>query len=89
MPETINLKFIIIQGIGLIGAGIYFLSYQFKDNQKLFRVQFFSYICYSIHFICLGAITGALSNAINLFRSYFLSSNNKKLHSKWACGFVY
>ena len=88
MPATIDLKFILIQIVGLIGAGIYFLSYQFKDNKKLFKVQFFSYICYTTHFICLGAITGALSNAINLFRSYFLSSNNEKLHSKWACGFI-
>lgn len=82
MPATINLKFIFIQIVGLIGAGIYFLSYQFKDNKKLFRVQLFSYFCYAIHFICLGAVTGVLSNIINLFRSYFLSSNNNKLHSK-------
>lgn len=85
MPETITLKFILIQGLGIIGAGIYFLSYQFKDNKKLFRVQMFAFICYALHFIFLGAITGAVCNLICLLRSYFLSSKNEKLHSKWAC----
>ena len=88
MPVTINLKFILIQGLGIVGAGIYFLSYQFKGNKKLFRTQMFSFICYSLHFILLGAITGALSNLVNLLRSYFLSSNKKELHSKWACALI-
>ena len=88
MPETINLKFIVIQAVGLIAAGIYSLSYQFKDNKTLFRIQFASFICFSLHFILLGAVTGAVSNLINLVRSYFLGSNNEKLHSKWACAFI-
>lgn len=88
MPATIDLKFIFIQIIGLIGAGIYFLSYQNRESKKLFKMQFFAFICYVIHFILLGAFTGAISNSVNLVRSYFLSSNNEKLHSKWACGFI-
>lgn len=88
MPATFDLKFILIQIIGLIGAGIYFFSYQNRDNKKLFRMQFFAFIFYIVHFILLGAFTGAISNSVNLLRSYFLSSNNEKLHTKKACAFI-
>lgn len=79
--NVINYKFIIIQAIGFIGTLIYFLSYQFKDNKKLFKVQLVSYIFYITHLFLLNASTGAISYIVNLIRSYCLSSNNEKLHS--------
>lgn len=77
--------YIIIQVIGFIGTAFYFLSYQCKSNKNLFRVQFVSYMLYTIHLFLLGAVTGALSYILNLVRSLFLGSNNKKLHSRGAC----
>lgn len=88
MPETIIFNNLFVQLIGLIGAGIYFISYQFKDNKKVFRLQFFSFLFYATHLFLLGAVTGAIISIASLSRSYFLSSNNEKLHSKWACLFV-
>ena len=76
---------IFVQIIGLIGTCFFFLSYQFKNNKTLFRVQLISYIFYTIHFILLGAITGAASYATNLLRSFFLSSENKKFHEMKFC----
>ena len=72
MPESINLKFIIIQGIGLIGAGIYFLSYQFKDNKKLFGTQLFAFVFYFLPFagafaagaVAVDAFLASVSSAI-------------------------
>lgn len=77
--------YIIIQVIGFIGTAFYFLSYQCKSNKNLFRVQFVSYMLYTIHLFLLGAVTGALSYILNLVRSLFLGSSNKKLHSRGAC----
>lgn len=71
-----------IQIIGFIGTIFYLASFQFKDNRKLFRLQFISYIFYVTHFLLLGAITGALSYIVSLISSYCLSSNNKKLHNR-------
>ena len=52
-------RYLLIQSIGLIGTLIYFVSYQFKDNRRLFRVQFLSYLFYTSHLLrvahCLRA----------------------------------
>lgn len=88
MPESIDLYNLFVQLIGMIGAGIYFLSYQFKENQKVFRIQFFAFVFYATHLLLLGAVTGAIVSFASLFRSSFLSSDNEKLHSKWACLFI-
>ena len=50
-----------IQVIGLIGTALFFLSYQCKSNKNLFRVQFLSYLCYTMHLLLLGAVTGGIS----------------------------
>jgi hypothetical protein len=67
-------EYILIQLIGLTGTGLYFLSFQFKENRKLFRIQFFSYLFYTVHLLLLGAISGGISYIINLFRSFCLGS---------------
>lgn len=83
--ESINIKSVIIQLIGFIGTGIYFLSYQYKDNKKLFRVQLISYVFYTLHLFLLGAKTGAICYVINLLRSFCLSSDYKILNSNNMC----
>ncbi len=80
-----TLSNIFIQGIGIIGTILYFLSFQCKSNRNLFRVQFLSYVCYTSHLILLGAITGGLSYVINTLRSFCLSSENTFLKSKHMC----
>lgn len=67
-------EYILIQLIGLTGTGLFFLSFQFKENRKLFRIQFFSYLFYTVHLLLLGAISGGISYIINLFRSFCLGS---------------
>lgn len=78
-------KYLLIQMVGLLGTVLYFVSYQFKDNRKLFRMQFASYMCYTIHLILLGAITGGLSTTLNTVRSFCLGSKNKFLRSYAMC----
>lgn len=76
---------IIIQAIGLIGTALFFLSFQCKSNKNLFRVQFLSYLFYTIHLILLGAITGGISYIINTFRSFCLGSKIEFARSKKMC----
>lgn len=54
----------------------------------LFRVQFISYLCYTVHLLLLGAITGGISYILNTVRSICLSSESRFLRSKWACGLL-
>ena len=78
-------SFLLIQLIGVCGTLLFFLSYQFKDNKTLFRVQFFSYLLYTIHLILLGAFTGGLSYMINTFRSICLGSDWKFAKTNKMC----
>ena len=68
-----------IQIIGLIGTALFFLSYQCKSNRNLFRVQLLSYVCYTVHLLLLGAVTGGISYVLNTLRSFCLGS-------KWRFG---
>lgn len=81
-------KALFVQAVGLIGTVLFFLSYQFKSNKALFRVQFVSYVFYTIHFLLLGAVTGGISYVLNTVRSFCLGSDNKFLRGKWMCGIL-
>jgi len=82
------MKFFFIQAIGLLGTIIYFVSFQCRDNKKLFKYQLLSYVFYVIHMLLLNAYTGCLSYLINAFRSYCLSSKHSILKSKYICIFI-
>lgn len=81
-------KFFFTQALALIGALLFFLSYQVKDNRKLYAMQFFSYVFYTIHFLILGAFTGGISYIINLARSLFLAGKWEFARSKKMCAIL-
>lgn len=83
-----SVTLLLIQAVGFLGTILFFLSYQCKSNKMLFRVQFVSYLCYTVHLLLLGAITGGISYILNTVRSLCLSSENRFLKSKWACGLL-
>lgn len=78
-------KFLFTQFLALLGALLYFLSYQCRDNRKLYTMQFFSYIVYTAHFFILGAMTGGFSYILNLARSLFLASRWEFARSNKMC----
>lgn len=77
-----SIRFLLIQGIGFLGTILFFLSYQCRSNKSLFRVQFFSYLCYTVHLLLLGAVTGGISYILNTVRSFCLGSKNDILKRK-------
>ncbi|MBQ4260044.1 MAG: YgjV family protein [Lachnospiraceae bacterium] len=79
------MRTILIQAIGFTGTIVFFLSYQCKSNKNLFRVQFVAYLCYTIHLLLLGAITGGISYILNTVRSFGLGSKNAFLKGKAMC----
>lgn len=83
-----TLKYLGIQLVGFLGTGLFLLSFQFKENRKLFRVQLFSYIFYSSHLLLLGAATGGISYIVNCLRAFFLQSNWKFAKSKAMCAII-
>ena len=47
--------------------------------------KFVSYLCYTIHLLLLGAITGGINYVLNTVRSFCLGSRYAFLKSKWMC----
>ena len=79
---------LLIQGIGFLGTVLYFVSFQCRDNRNLFRVQFLSYLFYTVHLMLLGAVTGGISYMINIIRSFCLGSKWKLAHTKTMCAVI-
>ena len=78
----------LVQIIGLMGTALFFLSYQCKSNRNLFRVQFLSYVCYTVHLLLLGAVTGGISYVLNTLRSFCLGSRWKFARSRTMCAII-
>ena len=81
----LTVKYILIQAIGLAGTGLFFLSYQCRENRRLFQVQFLSYVFYTVHLLLLGAVTGGLSYVVNTVRSLCLGSKRRFAKSRAMC----
>ena len=79
---------ILIQLIGFCGTALYYLSYQCRKNKKLFRMQMFSYIFYTLHMLLLGATTGGFGYMIGCLRSFCLSSKSKFAKSNGMCAIL-
>lgn len=82
------MRFLLIQAVGFLGTILFFLSFQFKSNKNLFRVQFLSYLCYTTHLLMLGAVTGGISYILNTVRSFCLGSKYAFLNGKWMCRII-
>lgn len=80
-----SMQAILIQLIGFIGTGLFFASFQCKTNKNLFRIQFLSYLFYTLHLLLLGAVTGGISYVINTVRSFCLGSRSDFLKSRTMC----
>ena len=81
-------RYILIQAIGLVGTILFFFSFQCKSNRSLFRIQFLSYLFYTIHLLLLGAVTGGISYVINVFRSVCLGSRWRFAKGKGMCAAI-
>ncbi len=79
---------IAVQSIGFCGTALFFLSFQCRSNKNLFRVQFLSYLLYTVHLLLLGAVTGGISYVINTFRSFCLGSSSKFARSRTMCWII-
>lgn len=66
------------QIIGFAGTALFILSFQIKENKKLFAMQLASFVVCAVHFFMLGAITGSGTMAINSLRCIIMYFYNDK-----------
>lgn len=69
---------LIAQIIGFFGLICCMTAYQMKTQKKIVTVQIVSCTFFTIHFLMLGAYTGALMNFIAAVRSVVFANKDKK-----------
>lgn len=69
---------LIAQIIGFFGLLCCMTAYQMRTQKKIVTVQIVSCTFFTIHFLMLGAYTGALLNCIAALRSVVFANKDKK-----------
>ena len=77
---------IVAQVIGIGGMAAHIWSYQQKSKTGVIVLQFMGASLFTLNFLLLGAITGAMLNVINIFLSivFLLKDKVKADHIAWA-----
>ncbi len=83
MKETLG------QIIGFVAMAIIVVSYQQKSHKNILTLQMISGLLFTVHYLMLGAYTGAVMNLLGAFRSLVYSNRRKKWASSvlWPTGF--
>ena len=68
----------IAQVIGFGGAAMNCLSFQQNKRKRIIAIQIGAAVLFIIHYILLGAYSGAALNFISLLRSFVFINNDKK-----------
>ena len=78
------------QVIGFVGMAMLFISFQQKQNKKIYFWQILGVSLFTVHFAMLGAYTGALLNVLGVLRAaVFYNSERKWARSKlWVWGLL-
>lgn len=73
---------IFAQILGLVGMTMNLISFQLKEQKKLIRLQFYSSIVFSFHYLLLGATMGCILNGLGICRAFVFSNKEKKWAQK-------
>lgn len=81
---------IIGQAIGVLGAALNIISYQFKRQRTLILISLASQIVFCVSYIMLGAVTGGILNGIGVIRCIVYYNKDKFKSDKiwWLFGFI-
>lgn len=68
---------VLAQAVGIIASVMNIISFQMKDNRRLYVCQSIGGALFALNFFLLGSYTGALLNLFNLFRGAVLAAGKK------------
>ncbi len=83
------MKEIIGQAVGFVAMAIIVASYQQKSHKNILVFQMISGTLFTVHYLLLGAYTGAVMNLLGAMRSLIYSNRDKKWASSvlWPISF--
>jgi hypothetical protein len=68
----------IAQAIGFIGMAFVFIAFQCNSKKNILLIQACAGVVFTVHFILLGAYTGAAMNAVEVIRNLIFRKAEKK-----------
>ena len=68
----------IAHAIGWLGTACYIFSYQCKSSRKLVFCQVVGGLLYVIHYLMLGAVSGAATQSIAIFANFLVCCGGRK-----------
>jgi len=69
--------FVVAQLVGFVGMIIYFISFQTNKKNRILMLAMLSSAVWGIHFLLLGAFTGASLNFIEVVRNFVFARGEK------------
>lgn len=75
-------KTLIAQAIGFIALALLVIVFQKNNRKSMLKLMMSAALLYSLHFLVLGAFTGAALNFLNVFRSFVFASREDKSWAK-------
>ncbi|MGN0989518.1 MAG: YgjV family protein [Eubacteriales bacterium] len=80
---------IVAQGIGIVALTMVICSFQQNDRKKLMVFQIFATTLYSVHFVMLGAMSGAAMNMLCAVRAVVFYDRSKKWVQSPVCPIIF
>ena len=74
---------VIIQAVGFLGLGFVAIGFQLKTRRSILLCQFFGALSFVVHFLLLGAPTGALINLVGVMRALLFQKYSEAARPQW------
>ena len=89
MFENIDWTMLIGQALGVVAVILGFITYQMKSPKKLLIVNLITCGVFCLHYLLIGAISGAVMNGIGIIRNIVYTNRDKKVFSSPAWPFIF
>ena len=89
MFENIDWIMLIGQALGVVAVILGFITYQMKGSKRLLIVNLITCGVFCLHYLLIGAISGAVMNGLGILRNVVYTNRDKKIFSSPVWPFVF
>jgi len=85
-----EIVFYIGQALGVAAVILGFINFQMKTREQVLAVHIATTVCFTLHYLCLGAWAGMVMNCVGIARNlvYYFTGKNGKVSKAWAVFFA-
>ena len=89
MFENMDWIMLIGQALGVVAVILGFVTYQMKSPKALLIVNLITCGVFCLHYLLIGAISGAVMNGLGILRNVVYTNRDKKIFSSPAWPFIW